>query len=140
MKKSMMMLSLGLIVSSYCFASPPTTQIECVEDVQVSEPQSTLSIAQSDDSKAAVILKDQQGASHFDGTFHLIKNSFFSKVFQYDLVNESGTKTQLQVSWYKQVGRGGCGRAGCPGGLTGIEASLNLSGKEITYTCHEELN
>lgn len=140
MKKWMTMTYLVLTVSSYCFASPPTIQLECVEDTQTAEQASTLSIAQSDDAKATVILKGQQASSSFAGTYHLVTNSFFNKVYQYDLADESGAKTQLQVSWYKQVGRGGCGRAGCPGGLTSIEASLNFHGSDISFTCHEEIN
>ncbi len=140
MIKTIVMVHLGLAVSPYCFASQSTTHIECDEVVQAMEAQSTLSISQRDDGKASVVLKDQKGLTHLEGTYRLVDNSFFSKVYQYDLADESGSKTPLQVSWHTIIGRAGCGRGGCPGGFTSIEASMHVAGKEVAFTCHENLN
>ena len=142
MKKWMMMTCLTLAMSSYGFASPSTTTLECLEDTQTpGRGGAFLLIAQNADGQATAILSGKQTSVKFVGTYHLVENSFFNKVYQYDLQDPSGANAQLQVSWYKQVGRGGCGRGGCVGSnaFAGIDAALNFNGNHHSFECHEKI-
>jgi hypothetical protein len=126
MIKSLVFISLGLLVSSSSFAA--STELQCTE-ANPGRVEKELKITQNENSKATVVYTWSRLRIDFEGTYRLARDSRFSKVYRFELTSsESRESAQLDVSWHKKT-------EGDPG-FYGIEAFLNLNNKEIAFICN----
>ena len=94
----------------------------------------------TDDEVAATtaILQTAQSKTDLSGKLDSITHGFATTVQKYSLTDAAGTAYELNVSYQMSVGRGGCGRAGCPGpgtGSTVVSASLESAGRIQNFGC-----
>lgn len=101
-----------------------------------------LSITNETRETASAVLETSQGKSSLQGPYHVESGSFFATITEYDLKDASGAPIVIHVSYHAHVGRGGCGRAGCPpitpgAPNTAIDAALEIGGQTLSFSCQE---
>ena len=84
--------------------------------------------------KAYVKYGEPRNFQHYDAILTSTQSPLF-KVDSYELFESEVKVGELKVVSHIFIGRGGCGRAGCDGSISQVQAELKLGNNESTFDC-----